>query len=581
MLEHKETIEAIQDQINAFDHEIELEEGLQHKAKDLIKRVRYYDHSTYESGNTRIVDGMRIEKPFENISNHRRDVWVRSNDFDTKDIEFIPDEPEFSNQAMIYSKEVQNYMYDERIGVVMNQLGHQRASYGSGILKKNEDNSLEVSSLHSLVFNQHDFDSAPVIEIHEINAQQAYEKKDVWQDGEELLDRFRKSNGVIDTTRTLKIHEVHGNLPFEDEFKSKSLLFAGIEEDKPLMLFEKDEKDSPYKKIDWEEIEGRSLGRGAFETGFQAQVVRNRIRIQQDGIMRVASKLGMVTDDETFEQNMHELENGFIWNLQKGSRVTPAQFNTSQMPQLENLAEQWDKNFERLSTTYEAVTGETALSGTPFRSLALQNQEGSSLLAYRREQLGLFYEEVFNDWVMPIVKKQFSKEHLLSGHYSSSQLKIIDESFGNYHVRKRLIDDLKSGRGLASKEEYDALKAIAMKSAMSGKSRRFLDVPKGYLTAEGRVKVVTTNEQRNKQETMDKIFQIFQQASSVPQLLAMEPFKTLFGKIVDLSGAGISSTELDFTAFAQQPPQESAQTPKPQPAINEGLATQDTAVIAQ
>ena len=68
MLEHRETIEAIEDQITDFDNEIELEEALKFKQKDHIKRVRYYDHSTYETGNVGIVEGIRVEKPFENIS---------------------------------------------------------------------------------------------------------------------------------------------------------------------------------------------------------------------------------------------------------------------------------------------------------------------------------------------------------------------------------------------------------------------------------------------------------------------------------------------------------------------------------
>ena len=242
------------------------------------------------------------------------------------------------------------------------------------------------------------------------------------------------------------------------------------------------------------------------------------------------------------------------------------------------MADEWDKNFDRLSTTYESVTGETALSGTPFRSLALQNQEGTSMLAYRREQLGLFWGDVFNDWEMESIRKMITKEHLLSGTYTSSQLKLIDESMANKTVMNRMLSDLKSGKGVATQAEYDALAQIVLNTAKKGKSRRFLDIPKDYLTADGRIKVVTTNEQRNKQETMDKIFNIFQQASAIPQLLAMEPFKTLFGRIVDLSGAGISSTELDFTEFTN-PQGGQVQQAKLSPTQDKGVANQETAII--
>ena len=205
------------------------------------------------------------------------------------------------------------------MGYTFNRFGWQRATYGTGIIKRNRDKSLSVPSLHGLIMNQHDMDSAPVIEVHEITAETAHSKKDVWNNHEELMDMFKKPNGVIDTVRTVKIYEVHGMLPWEGGFERKDLLISGLEEGKANILFEQNEKESPYRKCDWEEIEGRTIGRGAFETGFQAQVAKNRIKLQQDAMMRVASKLGMATDDETFEQNMQELENGFIWNLKKQS----------------------------------------------------------------------------------------------------------------------------------------------------------------------------------------------------------------------------------------------------------------------
>ena len=70
----------------------------------------------------------------------------------------------------------------------------------------------------------------------------------------------------------------------------------------------------------------------------------------------------------------------------------------------------WHPSAERVLSTFNAITGETMPSGTPFRQVAILNQEAGSLFEYRREEASIFIREIFLDWVLPFLVKQLKKD---------------------------------------------------------------------------------------------------------------------------------------------------------------------------
>jgi hypothetical protein len=419
-----------------------------------------------------------------------------------------------------------------------------------------------------------------MVTVHELTARELWERKDVYQNVDKVLDMLRTNGtGAFSTTQTVTVHEANGIIQTNDGFERKHVIYAGIEGKKDIILYEAEENEDTFIKFDWEEMAGRTLSRGVFEQGFHHQMMMNDMVIKKKQILDVAAKLGIVTDDETFEQNMSELVNGFIWNLQGGKSVQPFAFNTSMLPQLDQTLNQVEDQLKVVTSTYEAVTGETLPSGTPFRSVAIQNQEGSSLFAYRRENLAERWQEPVEKWFMPHVRKKVTRDHLLSGTYGTQHLKMLDEAFARREVRREMLEDLKSGKGVKIQAEYNDLYRLKMDMQRRNADRRFLDIKKGDLDyKDGQVKIVTSNEGQNKAVAMERIQGVLGQITAAPEMLRLQPVRHLIAKLIDLTGTGIKSFELDFDAMSGG----GAEIPNlPTPKANTDVKNNETAVISQ
>lgn len=561
--------------------------GITHKPHDVIKRAYHYASSEYLSGKT---DSRGRRKPFRNISLFRWNVATRATDFDTKDIQILPEEPEFSTDAMIYTKEIINWMDESNFAEVLNLFGHTRAGIGDAVLKKtfvDGELRLQVLDWGHLIFDPNDVLGGLVIEPHEMTRAELWEMREIFDNVDEAMDLFdtperaRLYTDNQQTTDTITVYEVHGKVEVDGDYKQMKYFLTGIEEESDIILLEEEEKELPYKRLQWRQRVGfpNALGVGILEDGFEAQEWTNDMVLKQRDIIEIISKVGFKTDSDTLDQSMLHLETGFIWKLHEGEDISPVQFNAQAMPQLEGLMEAWDKQYEQVSSTFEAVTGETLPSGTPFRSVAIQNQEASSMFAYRREEAGTFWEEVFTDWILPEIAKKINREHLLSGEYTPRQLEQIDRSLGYARANKRVLEGLRSGEGVIEDFEYQEMVQEVQQMIRELGQKRFINIPKNHFkNFKGKVRVVTTNEQRNKAATLESLDKILSTAASAPQILENPGLRQIFAKAVDLTGAGIYSHELEADIRQQQAriPQQSQTQVEPQ-VTNE--KTQETAAI--
>ena len=95
-----------------------------------------------------------------------------------------------------------------------------------------------------------------------------------------------------------------------------------------------------------------------------------------------------------------DMENGQIVTTARATTLGRVDNTRHPLPHSRRLPRIGDKQAERLSFTFNAITGETMPSGTPFRQVALLNQEIGSLFEYRRGEAGIFL-----NWVLPFLVK--------------------------------------------------------------------------------------------------------------------------------------------------------------------------------
>lgn len=562
---------------NYYDSTITIMEGLTHSQHTIIQKVEFYTNSQYING---MFDEMGRYKPFYNIVNFRVNVAVKATDLDTKDIQVFSDNPNHAVKSMIFNKEVKNWMRRNYFSKTLNNLTFTRAKYGGVLVKKvvkSGDITLEVPEWKNLIVDQVDIKNGVKIEKHYITPVQIQKKKKVWNkidnnwhEVETILDNLdNKSSRVC----ILEVEgefekEYIGETP-EEEFSLQHYFILCDENEEPKCVLHQEElASSSYKYLPWLEASGRSLGIGIVEDGFNAQFATNDMVLKQRDIIELASKTLIYTDSDIVENNvLNDTSVGDILKIDKGEQMGVLNTMPSSFPALDAIKTAWDEQYSRISSTFEAVTGETMPSGTPFRSIAIQNQEAQSTFNYRREEMGIFLNEIFTDWIIPFITKKLNKQHILSSDFTEDELAKIDDSFAKHIAYKEVISNLLKMKPTTIDEFIERVDEIKAKNKELGK-KRFIDVPEGYFKdVEFQLDILTTGEQINKTAVFETISNIISVISSNPNILQDQILKSLLAKAIEISGIGINIDTI--AASPQNIPQQQTTQQEPLKANQE------------
>jgi hypothetical protein len=209
-------------------------------------------------------------------------------------------------------------------------------------------------------------------------------------------------------------------------------------------------------------------------------------------------------------------------------------------------------------------------SGTPFRALAIQNQEGMGLFSYRMEEAGIFWREVFTDWIVPHLKRKMTRQHILTSDFTAEELKAIDEAVATERANRKVIDRAIAGK-VTNKADYEEMFEAEMELMRVTKATRFINIPDDYFKdLEGQIDINITGEQLNKGvvfETINNmlvtITQSFNPQTGTFAVLEDPVLSKIFGKAVELSGVGISPSEL----VARKQPKQEMVEPQPMPPM--------------
>jgi hypothetical protein len=221
------------------------------------------------------------------------------------------------------------------------------------------------------------------------------------------------------------------------------------------------------------------------------------------------------------------------------------------MPQFETMINLWNSQYDRASSTYNANTGEAPTANTPYSQTALLNQVANSPFEFRREEYGIWLNEILNDWVLPFLKKRMLKPHYLLAEFDDRELAIIDESIAEYEAKQVMKNKLLTeGKGLSLEEYVQTKQAVLQAYSTLGK-KRGIDIPKGYLDVEGKITANITGELKNKQAilaSLDNILKTivstFNPNTGEYSALKDPVLSQIFGTIVEMAGVPISFSQM-------------------------------------
>lgn len=564
--------------------------SLNFSQKRTIRVIEFYSNSRYLVTQR---DELGREKPFYNIINAICDTEDAAKDFSTKDIEVTADDEHYV-ESFLLSKEVYEWGKATRIGTAIKESKRLHTRYGSVLAKKviKEVNgqktvTVEFPEWKNVICDQRRILERPIIEIHwDMSRSELFEKRDVWdEDAIKAALAAMPTKGKI--SHSLNVYELRGLFPqsFYEQVATNGKVkvdwndtnytyqyhvLAQVSSKRMVPLYWEDNTEKVYKYIARKPKAGRAFGVGVPEENEQAQVWINDTVQKQQRAFEYSSRVVMQSASKKLKGRnvLTEVEDGQI--LETDEPISSiALVPPGGLQQFDDMIEQWWTQAQRISSAYNAQTGAPGPSGTAFRTQALQIQQSSGVFAELQAELGMFWEDIFNEWILPYIGKQINAAHILQHDFTPDELKQIDQNFATYTANQRYIQKVLSG-GTTTQVEYDLWMQDAIAQQGKTKSTRFLSIPKGYFKdTEAKVTVNITGENKNKAVILESLFNIMTVYAQNPALATNPVLTKLFLEIVEQSGAGISPVSImaAIGEQAEQAKQQAAQQQQVQPVV--------------
>jgi hypothetical protein len=563
---------------NYLNGSVQMGEYVEWDMHNTIETIDAYLNSKHTSGST---DSLGREKPFFNLVSAATNVWYRATDLDRKNIRILPDSIKNTALAFISTILLQNWMKEARFGTFLNDWGRTLARYGSAVVKFVErDGELTASVVpwNRMVVDPIDFDALPRIEKIYKTPAQLQKSPEYDQDVVKKLcdaQSTRKTldgNQIDNQARFIELYEVHGELPIallaEDPDKEPDaswetyrqqmhvvsfVLNEGGEYD-DFTLFRGKEKKDPYMITHLIKEDGRTLSIGAVEYLFDAQWMKNHTMKNMKDTLDLASKLIFQTSDSTYVNRnvLSAIETGDILIHKQNEPLTQINNSKADVAAFQNFGSEWERLSQTLTSTPDAMRGDTLPSGTPYSLGAYLGQQANSLFEIMTENKGLHIEDMMREYVIPHLKTKMDTTDEIVAILDDNDIERIDSIYINNKVTKETNKELKE---MVLRGEFpSSLEQASMMAQGSqmlreqinntlGKQRFFKpsDVPdqtwKDILKDfEMKATVEVTNENVDKQAVLQTLSSLLQTIAQNPMILQDPNAKMLFSQIMTETG---------------------------------------------
>ena len=416
----------------------------------LIRRINLYKNQIYPSGK---FDSQGSYKFWFDIISPRVDSEVKNIDFDTKDIVLMSDAIEDSGRLLIANASLGDYLRSTGQAAKLNEAIERGTEWGNVVWKKikNDYILMELSKVKVLNQTAETLEDSDVIEEEIMTPIDMRAKADVWdmaddqgkKNVDKLIDSGKKEHNK--TAPEFFIYERNGEITEQEFNEAKGLddgdeqkymlvkvIVGGTTKDDPTeILFIETITKKPYKEYHRGKYSGRWIRVGMYEVLFDVQTRSNEIGNQIAKGLEWASKKIFTTPDKVIANNI-------LTDMQNGDVIKTAGLTSvdTGMEGFDQLAADWNRMMEiadRLSNSFEIVTGETLPSGTPLRLGALQNQNANKHFDFLREKLGVAFQDVIGDWVLPGLLKDLNAKKILKltadGGYLTRYYELLVESW--------------------------------------------------------------------------------------------------------------------------------------------------------
>jgi ribosomal protein S18 len=570
---------------------------------DTIERIDAYLNSVHITG---ADDSLGRPKPFFNIVTANVNVWYHATDLDRKNIRIMPSKLEDTMTAFVATAHLQEWMRRARFGRFLNDWGRALARYGSAVVKfveKDGELTASVVPWSRFVADPVQFDARPRIEKFYMTPAQLRKNKSYDQEmvtalidavaARKTMDGMKKDN----QDDFIELYEVHGELDIrllEDEpdegddediqYRQQMHVISFLEQKggdyKDFTLYKGKEKKDPYMLTHLIEEEGRTLSIGAVEACFHAQWMVNHSVKNMKDTLDLASKLIFQTADTKFAGRnvLAAIETGDIFIHAANMPVTRLANDKPDIQAFMQYGQMWKTLSSEITSTPDAVKGNTLPSGTPYSLGALLTDNANNLFKQMTENKGLHVEDMLTEHIIPHIKTKMDTKDELMATLSADMIAEIDAMYLPQEAVKqfnqRALDTmLKNVQNLGTDAPQDPMApfdpaaetgAIQKSFGALGNKRSFSPDDIGEKTwkaaledLEWNVKIEITDETTDKQAVLTTLSTVLQTIASNPAILQDKNAQMVMGAILTETGR-ISPIQL--SASSAQPQAQPAQT---------------------
>jgi hypothetical protein len=577
-----------------FDDYIQPVEGYTFNQAKTLKRSHLYLDSKFENGGTYL----NRELLFFNVVLPPREVAMRMLNLNTKNIRLWPMNPKHKFSTHLLEKELKWWLKKNKIGKMLNNIAQDAPSYGSVVVEKTKDGA-ELVDLRRLILDPTVDciqESRFVTTVHFMTPSELRETG--WDHVEEAIDLYSSGDAnqsyldeygnvaTIRSTGQIKVYKRFGEVPKSwldgsnsDENVKALFIVAGadVQEldadgrpvgERGVILFSSAwKKDWPFKDFHYIKTKGRWLGVGIPEMLFDVQVRVNELKNQKRISMEIGAMHLFQTSDNTLVKNtLTDLENGDVVFSKNG--ITPIDNAERNLAAFNDEESSYHSQVDRLSFAYEAIRGEAGDSSTPLGTTQIAVAQGTSVYAFKKENLSLFWQEFFNDLVMPQLLKDLTAEHIMRYTGSAQELLQLDLAAAEIEANDFAKDQILSGK-IFTRENLEELKAKRLQDYRRMGESRFIKIKDAfYDDVEFEFDFLITDEQADPLKIVQNTQAVFlaltqaQQPDGTNMFLDDPRMKVLFDKFAE--SLGVSTAEIELAEQQrQQLPQAQSGMPVP------------------
>ena len=462
--------------------------------------------------NNKTRDGQM--KYFFNITQQIINNAKKAEDIDTKDMIIVSDSPNYFWQSLLLRGQNRKWMKMVDFGTTLNRMTEVRNTFGGVLVKKatkkvNGQNvaDIQVMQWSDAYFDPNDLTSGTKMFLmdypeYEIRPLLNEKQKEEWDKAPEderkcyMVYGYLPKEYIDDSLTNDYVYQWHKIVQIEDKMYAidQSIMDRDIfryKQYQPRYGF-----SNPYN----------IMGKGTVETALMAQMMSNLMLNKQVDILEVAGNVLLRTEQGA---NANAMQGSTMFELQNGSQLPEGVSPVELMPAsafngMTNFMQGIRQDMKDATSSQDVVSGAMPPSGTPLGSVQIVNSEARGFYDYMREEMGLFINELYRDWILPDLGKQLKGNESVILEYNPEELLKIDQRLVEQQSSKMLVKAFDEGKAPANIEELQFLQQQAAQIVRAdgnekGNMREMVVKDLGIDEAEYRTQVMVTNEQRNTQ----------------------------------------------------------------------------------